>query len=94
MNDIIGNPFSKLNQYFLFDRSFGYHGYHGYGKRSVEGNGDFAELDAVKEKVAEMFHRASQMDDEQCVKRLICEVNAESGPDHSVRGQKSSGKVA
>ena len=88
MDVIFGTPFSKFNPYFLFDRSFGYHGYHGYGKRSVEGNGDLAELDAVNERVAEMFHRASQMDDEQCVRRLICEVNAESGPDNSVRGQK------
>ena len=94
MDVTFGSPFSKMNQYLLFYRNFGYHGYHEYGKRSVEGNGDLAELDAIQERVVEMFHRASQMDDEQCVRRLICEVNAESGPDHSVRGQKSSGKVA
>ena len=64
-------------------RRFEYHGYYGYGKRSVDGYGDKEELEAIQEKVAEMFHRASQMDGEQCVRRLICEVNAEHGSSES-----------
>ena len=34
------------------------------------------ELEAIQERVSEMFHRASQIDGAQCVRRLICEVNA------------------
>ena len=66
------------------DRTFGYRR---YGKRSIEGNSSFEELEAVEERIAEMIRRASQMDGEQCVRRLICEVNAESSLEVSVRGQ-------
>ena len=34
--------------------------------------------------IVDLFHRASQMDEEQCVSRLICEVNADSDEAKSV----------
>ena len=49
----------------------------GYGKRATETD---AELDSVTRKIVDLFQRASQMDEEQCVSRLICEVNA--GPEN------------
>ena len=56
-------------------------GNRGYGKRAT--NTD-AELDSVTRKIVDLFHRASQMDEEQCVSRLICEVNADSEEAKSV----------
>ena len=50
----------------------------GFGKRSTEDVNDWEELGGILEKVTELFHRASQLDDEQCVQRLICEVNSDS----------------
>ena len=53
----------------------------GYGKRATETD---AELDSVTRKIVDLFQRASQMDEEQCVSRLICEVNADSDEAKSV----------
>ena len=51
------------------------------------------ELEAIQERVSEMFHRASQIDGAQCVRRLICEVNAGSTLKYSVgySGRKVAG---
>ena len=67
-------------------------GYRYYGKRSVGGYGELEDLEAIQERVSEMFHRASQIDGAQCVRRLICEVNAGSRLKYSVG--YSGGKVA
>ena len=60
----------------------------GYGKRSTNKDnidgGAGEELDSVTRKIVDLFHRASQMDEEQCVSRLICEVNADSDSAKSV----------
>ena len=85
-----GNPMSTKipKQTLSSHRTFGYR--RCYGKRSIGGYGaDSEELEALRERVAEMFHRASQIDDEQCGRRLICEVNAESNLETSVRGRPS-----
>ena len=50
------------------------------------------ELEAIQERVSEMFRQASQIDGAQCVRRLICEVNAGSRLKYSVG--YSVGKVA
>merc|ERR1712038_808137 len=50
----------------------------GFGKRSTEDDNHWEALDSIQEKITELFHRASQLDDEQCVQRLICEVNSDS----------------
>lgn len=44
-----------------------------YGRRST-----IEDLDdeGIPNEIVDLFYRASQMDDEQCVRRLICEVNA------------------
>lgn len=41
-------------------------------------------MDSVTRKIVDLFHRASQIDEEQCVSRLICEVNANSDDAKSV----------
>ena len=74
---------------YFFNRS---NGYRYYGKRSVGGYGELEELEAIQERVSEMFHRASQIDGAQCVRRLICEVNAGSTLKYSVG--YSGGEVA
>ena len=74
---------------YFFNRT---NGYRYYGKRSVGGYGDLEELEAIQERVSEMFHRAGQIDGAQCVRRLICEVNAGSRLKYSVG--YSVGKVA
>ena len=63
-----------------------YRGNRGYGKRSTSTDNISAgeELDSVTRKIVDLFHRASQMDEEQCVSRLICEVNADSDSAKSV----------
>ena len=42
-------------------------------------------MDAVTRQTVTLFHRASQLDAEQCVSRLICEVNADHEKPKSVR---------
>ena len=73
--------FSVLKILIYLNRT---NGYRYYGKRSVGGYGDLEELEAIQERVSEMFHRASQIDGAQCVRRLICEVNAGSRLKYSV----------
>ena len=75
-------PVHKIVIYFFYRTRY-------YGKRSVGGYGDLEELEAIQERVSEMFHRASQIDGAQCVRRLICEVNAGSRLKYSVRLQDS-----
>ena len=55
-----------------------------YGKRSTATTNTDEELDSISHQIVELFHRASQMDAEQCVSRLICEVNADSDGAKSV----------
>ena len=56
-------------------------GNRGYGKRATNTDAD---LDLVTREIVDVFHRASQIDEEQCVSRLICEVNANSDDAKSV----------
>ena len=42
-------------------------------------------METVTRQIVKLFHRASQMDAEQCVSRLICEVNADPEKPKSVR---------
>ena len=42
-------------------------------------------MDAVTRQTVKLFHRASELDAEQCVSRLICEVNAGAEKPKSVR---------
>ena len=53
-----------------------------YGKRSIHAE---EEMDTVTRQIVKLFHRASELDAEQCVSRLICEVNADPGKPKSVR---------
>ena len=42
-------------------------------------------METVTRQIVKLFHRASQMDAEQCVSRLICEVNVDPEKPKSVR---------
>ena len=42
-------------------------------------------MDTVRRQIVTLFHRASELDAEQCVSRLICEVNAGAEKPKSVR---------
>ena len=53
-----------------------------YGKRSIHAE---EEMDTVTRQIAKLFHRASELDADQCVSRLICEVNADHEKPKSVR---------
>ena len=53
-----------------------------YGKRSIRAD---EEMDTVRRQIVTLFHRASELDAEQCVSRLICEVNAGPEKPQSVR---------
>ena len=46
-------------------------------------------MDTVRRQIVTLFHRASELDAEQCVSRLICEVNADHEKPKSVRKNKS-----